>query len=608
MPSTHFLVKDPSKYGILKDLQPHDLPHGAWSDGANVEFEFREIVKAIGFTVVKSSTAIAPHQLFLVNYQQTTFWVYCGLTDVRAFDDVTETEITNVGGDYAGADFNRWNGGVFNGILVINNGVDVPQMWNTPGLSTPLTDLSNWVPGHLSTLTAKVIRPFGNFLVALDTVEDGTRFPYRVRVSHSAASGVPSSWDETDATKDTYVQDLGGTQDILIDAAVLGNSLILYKENTVWAMRFVGGALKFSIQKLFNAQGIMSQDCATVFKRKHLVLTREDVIVHDGVNSESVIDGRNRRYLFNNMEPQATLSSFVTHVEARDEIWILVPKLGQGAVTEAAIWNYKENTWTFRDVDGISAVVSAQPATASVGDSWNSEALIQWSSVVDADSAADPNKVLNVDVTAGFRVGDRVTIDPDGSGGGLEEDHIVASIQDGISLTMEAVLDNAHSAAQADQVDNMSLVWDDTRFIASEKLIYFASADNMEILKLDDSLYTDQTANYRSWIERVGIAIIGKDREGELIEDERKVKMLQSVWPEVNAAAGVQINVYVEARDSMEETVDWQGPFIFTVGTNEHVNFPPLTGRFLGVRFEATESDFWSLHGYSLEIAVLGEH
>ena len=69
---------------------------------------------------------------------------------------------------------------------------------------------------------------------------------------------------------------------------------------------------------------------------------------------------------------------------------------------------------------------------------------------VDADSASGQT-VLNVASTTPFKVGCRVNIDPDSSGGGQEYGH-VASISAGVSITLMDNLANTHTAAQGDTV------------------------------------------------------------------------------------------------------------------------------------------------------------
>lgn len=75
---------------------------------------------------------------------------------------------------------------------------------------------------------------------------------------------------------------------------------------------------------------------------------------------------------------------------------------------------------------------------------------------VDADSASG-QKVLNVANTTKFSVQDRIIIDDGGTGDG-EETGYVASIQDGVSLTLVANLSITHLGASADAV-NVENLW-----------------------------------------------------------------------------------------------------------------------------------------------------
>lgn len=73
---------------------------------------------------------------------------------------------------------------------------------------------------------------------------------------------------------------------------------------------------------------------------------------------------------------------------------------------------------------------------------------VDASSTVDADSASG-GSVVNVASTTGFTVGSTVVINP---GGAREEAHMVQSISAGVSLTIYGILDNTHTAVQADEV------------------------------------------------------------------------------------------------------------------------------------------------------------
>ena len=75
-------------------------------------------------------------------------------------------------------------------------------------------------------------------------------------------------------------------------------------------------------------------------------------------------------------------------------------------------------------------------------------------SIVDLDSNAG-QPVLSVTSTSGFAVDDTVVINREGI---REEEKIILSIQEGISLTMTENLTNPHTKTQADRVEKYSLV------------------------------------------------------------------------------------------------------------------------------------------------------
>lgn len=82
------------------------------------------------------------------------------------------------------------------------------------------------------------------------------------------------------------------------------------------------------------------------------------------------------------------------------------------------------------------------------------KAISAVESTVDQESALG-QAVLYVAATTGFAVSDTIVIN---RGGAREEELIILSIQDDISLTMTTNLASTHTAAQADRVEKYTLV------------------------------------------------------------------------------------------------------------------------------------------------------
>jgi len=217
--------------GINRDIDSYELPETQWSDGNNIQFDNDKTAKVLGQQQVFGTPTVAPYWLLPFNTTTTDYWLYPSLTKIYRVSTsgitTTHSDITRTsGGDYSATAAKGWNGGVLGGVAILNNGVDDPQMLGSA--SSACADLTNW-PASTS---CQVIRPFKRFLVALDTTESGTRYPFRVKWSHPAEGGtVPTTWDPADATKDAGYVDLSQSNGYVIDCLPLGDVNIIYKED-----------------------------------------------------------------------------------------------------------------------------------------------------------------------------------------------------------------------------------------------------------------------------------------------------------------------------------------------------------------------------------------
>jgi len=258
-----FPVGGVGSIGMVADKKPHELPFQAWSDARNVRFLDAFVEKFLGETSYTTPN-IAPYFLLPVPTVTNIFWLLAGLAKTHCFDGTAHTDITRtVGGDYAATEDLNWTGSVFNGIPLINNSVDAPQMWSPVAASQALQALSNW-PANT---TCRTLRAFRNFLIAGDITKSGTRYKQMVKWSHPAGVGaLPSSWDETDATKDAGEWPLAETPGAILDFVPLRDLNIVYKEDAVYKMQWVGGVYVFSFRELTTEIGLLSRRCAVGFK------------------------------------------------------------------------------------------------------------------------------------------------------------------------------------------------------------------------------------------------------------------------------------------------------------------------------------------------------
>lgn len=368
-------VTDLTKYGVIRDVEDYLLPPNAWTDSRNVRLHDGRIERMGGSKAVLDPPSVAPYWLLHTsNAAKQSHWLYAGLTKVYTFTSGAHTDISRaVGGPYAATADGLWNGGLLPGIPVINNSVDAPQMWNPVSAATPLAILTNWP----ATDRCAIIRAFKNYLFALDMTVGGTRFPHRLKISHPADPGsVPSSWDETDPTKDVISRDIGDEESYgLVDAVRLGSLMMLYKDRSTHYAQFIGGTQKWKTDVLFDQSGLLADHCCVAFAqgRQHFLHTGDDVIVHNGQERQSVLEKRDRRWLLSNMDTTNYGRSFCVHYAEQGECWFCFPGAGATWPNLALVYNFLDGDVTFRELDAASFIAPGQ-IPLETSDPWDSDA------------------------------------------------------------------------------------------------------------------------------------------------------------------------------------------------------------------------------------------
>ena len=389
-----YSVPDVASVGLVVDVDPVLLPPAAWSSVKNVRFEDNGAVKFLGHSSL-GTPSVTPYYILPVTKGGTPYWVYCGLDKVYSWDGASAhtnitRQLTGADDDYTGTATDYWNGGVFNGVLILNNGVDSPQMWIGSDLANLTWDGSNtWdAKGY----TALSIRPYKNFLVALNWNDGSTQYPYQVYWSARADPlSVPADWDYADPANDAGIAELAATEGHLVTGEQLRDTFVIYKEDAIHTMTEVGGTFIHQFADLSKTTGILAQRCAKEFYGRHFVLANDDVIVHDGQSLESIASKRIRRELFNAIDPTYYSNAYVVRNLKRNEMWCCFTETGGTLPTRAAVWNWRDNTWAHRDLPSMShAGFGILPSAVSDSTTWNSD-----SGAWDADTTLWSSRVYN---------------------------------------------------------------------------------------------------------------------------------------------------------------------------------------------------------------------
>jgi hypothetical protein len=266
------------------------------------------------------------------------------------------------------------------GVPILNNGVDDPQYWGALNPATKLAALPNW-PANTK---AKVLRAFGPYLIALHPTESGTVYPHVARWSHPADPGtVPSSWDYSDATKDAGRNELPDVHaGVIIEGLPLRGHFYIYKEASTWRMSLIGGSFIFDFDAFLETSGILAPRCVTITAdgTRHVVATQDDIVVHNGNSAESILTARYKRYLFNSLDTENYVNSFIFTNPFRDEVVFCYPESGTTYPNRALIWSYRRGArgvLTEADVNYRNAAVGVIETASD--ELWSDNPTVPWS-------------------------------------------------------------------------------------------------------------------------------------------------------------------------------------------------------------------------------------
>jgi hypothetical protein len=132
-------------------------------------------------------------------------------------------------------------------------------------------------------------------------------------------------------------------------------------------------------------------------------------------------------------------------------------------------------------------------------------------------------------------------------------------------------------------------------------LIYSSPGKN-KLYQLDSGLAFD-TAAPVCFIERQGLAIIGRDQKGNPIVDYNSRKLLSRLWPKVQGTSILSIKT--GAQEQIGGAVTWQPAQNFNPATQKYLDFV-ANGRLLAYNISSSDNNSWELQGLDIEVSVLG--
>jgi hypothetical protein len=87
------------------------------------------------------------------------------------------------------------------------------------------------------------------------------------------------------------------------------------------------------------------------------------LILHNGQGPQSIVQGRMRKWLFNNLDTTNYARAFVVANYQTNEVWVCFPESGMAACTLALVWNWQDDTFSTRQLSNVTYGGSGQPSS-----------------------------------------------------------------------------------------------------------------------------------------------------------------------------------------------------------------------------------------------------
>lgn len=356
-------IRDLSKYGVIADVDPYNLPPEAFSMAINARFKKGVVERAPVFRRVPLTLTYSGPRFLTASYPSTGFdSVLIGYLNgrVTSYRSGAETDLST----FAYVDTNSdvpFTSCHLGDVFYVNRPDRVP--WSLKVSDAQFHTLDNWD----ATWRAKILRSCNSVLCAFGITKGATTFPTMVKTSDPATvNTVPDSWDETDPTKNAYENILAEMESGITDANALGQSMIVYGLNETWTMTPTNSSDLWDVRKTFSDQGSINVNCSVEVDKKHYVFGLNDIWMHDGLSKVSICDQKIRETVFSNINIQAANRFFVTYDAARKEIRFNYVSLdsytaftGADGCNRSAVFYTPESTWTFDDLPFVFGASTA---------------------------------------------------------------------------------------------------------------------------------------------------------------------------------------------------------------------------------------------------------
>lgn len=326
--------------------------------------------RRIAYPVSSGHLPNDPYQLLNLRLNTFNWWLSFGPANIYAietsnFYDISPAGLVAVTNPW------EWSCTLLNGIPVFTNGKNLLLSWD--GIAA---DDAVVVPDWPAATVCRGVVAFRFHLFAFGIDGPGGQFDNQVKWSDAAEPGtLPQFWTPAanNQAGDTILADTPGACMIGVP---LNQQLLMYKQTSLYSIEYAGQPPDniFSSRCILRTLGALSPHSVLDRGTQHLVVGDSDVVLTDGINTQSIADNRIKRFLANSISEANALNTFVVRDANAKETWVCVPESGNQFCSIAHIWDEARDTWVTRDLAQVRCAASGFVTDTAVSDTWDLDA------------------------------------------------------------------------------------------------------------------------------------------------------------------------------------------------------------------------------------------
>jgi len=340
MPYQNFLISN-FREGLVQAVDPWLLPNEAFAGMENMYVRRGVLTKRSGVTSFgqPSGGAAAIRGLFHFNRSSGTADQLLAFTATDLYKYTTGTSWTDVGNITSSTNL-IW-GLQYNKKMYFcdNNTSGRIMSWDGTTLANVTLDTNGDTSNNVQ--TALMMFMFKGRMLLLNTYEDGTtRHAQRVRWSQN---GDVTVWDSLIPGKGGFND--APTNDEIVSAAFVKNTLVVWFENSVWQLRYTGDpALPFSWQQINYSRKCKSTFGTTVYDKVVTAVGDARLLTCDGLDV-ATLDDKIPDFTYD-IDLDYISGCYAKRVDRLDQSWLAYPTQPVSTANNKILGlNYEDDAW-----------------------------------------------------------------------------------------------------------------------------------------------------------------------------------------------------------------------------------------------------------------------